>query len=254
MRTVTRCLATSVFLLSVSPLGATAWDAPPAGAISIAEARERAETGDYIVIEGVVVEKKSDTYYEIEDATGRMIIVIPEHLIRSEGAPEDSETVRVGGKFDHKKLDKSVEGVRVMNLWRGDTGLGARGSAPTGAAVAQPSAPAAAAKTGRSAGTDPSVYRPTADAEMVDKLARARREWLESIAELETASTEYARALYAAGDSGTVDPAIVARNDAAEDRIAAASQRIPVLVEEARRAGVSEDVLRLYIQMTSTRQ
>jgi hypothetical protein len=87
---------------------------------------------------------------------------------------------------------------------------------------------------------------------MVEKLARARREWLESAAELETASTAYARALYAAGETGTVDPAIVARNDAAEDRVAAASERIPQLVEEARREGVSEDVLRLYIQMTSS--
>lgn len=258
MRFVTRCLAAATLLLSVIPISASAWNAPPAGVITIAEARERAETGDYMVIEGIVIAKKSDTYFEIEDATGRMIIVIPDYLIRSEGAPADSELVRVAGKYDHKKLDKSVEGLRVMTLWRGDTGNGARGAAPAGAARAaapKPSAPAAAADAGRNAGSDEGaatrVYRPTADAATVEKLARARREWLESISELETASSEYARALYAAGDGGAVDPAIVARNDAAEDRVAAASERIPLLVEEARREGVSEDVLRLYIQMTS---
>jgi uncharacterized protein YdeI (BOF family) len=175
MRSVTRCLAAATLLLCVIPVSASAWNAPPAGVITIAEARERAETGDYMVIEGIVIAKKSDTYFEIEDATGRMVIVIPDYLIRSEGAPAESELVRVAGKYDHKKLDKSVEGLRVMTLWRGDKGQGAlspSAAGSVGTSTAAPSPPAASKDSGRSAdtaaGTTASVYRATADAETVE--------------------------------------------------------------------------------------
>lgn len=293
MRSTRRCLVTATLALALIPLGADAWNAPPAGPIPIAEVRERAETGDYMVIEGIVIGSKNGTYFEIEDATGRMLVAIPDYLIRKEGEPADDELIRVAGKYDRGKLDKSVEGLRVMTLWRGEANMGARGkaaapaaasdtkakaetdakpstaaseksgaakqgaekpaekSAGTTAAAAPPAAADSAKPTGQSASKEPNIYRPTGDAETVEKLARARREWLVATAALEEASSAYARALYAAGDGGQVDPALEARNDAAEDRVAAASRRIPPLVEEARRAGVSEDVLRLYIQMTS---
>jgi uncharacterized protein YdeI (BOF family) len=255
MRPTTRLAATATILLALVPLSAESWDEPPAGVISIAQARERADIGDYLVIEGKVVDSDTDGVFELEDPTGRMLVVIPEHLTRKEGTPRKTELIRVAGKYDTARLDQSVEGVRVMTLWRGSDVTGGRGDpAPAEDAQAVPvpspeSLPPAAAAGDRAEET----FRPTASPQMVEKLARARREWLAAVAELEEASGEYARALYAAGDDGTVDPAIAARNDVAEARVERASARIPELVEEARRAGVSEETLRLYVEMT-TRQ
>jgi len=248
----------AVTLLALWPAVAVAWQAPPAGVVPITEARERADIGDYLVLEGVVVERNTDGLFEIRDDTGSMLIVIPEFITRDEGTPEKTERIRVAGKYDHAKLDRSVQGLRVMTLWRGEKVTGGRNperaAEPPTAGVTPAPTPPAAAIGGRDAaagGSGETVYRATAAPEMVDRLAAARQEWLAAVAELEEASGAYARALYTAGEDGRVDPAVAARNEAAEERLHAASARIPSLVEEARQAGVSERVLSLYVRMTT---
>jgi len=248
----TRFLAGAAILIAATlPLTAAAWRSPPAGVVPIAEVREHAEIGDYMVVEGVVLDRTRDGIFEIEDGTGRMLILIPDFVTRAEGVPEKSEHIRVAGKYDDAKLDESVQGIHVMTLWRGRKVSGARGRTPKTAPATSPAPTAGRVPPAAASHREgDEVHRPTASPEMVQKLSAARREWLAAIAELEAASTAYGRALFEAGKDGVVDPKIVERNDTAERRVARASERIPVLVEEARRAGVSEDVLRLYVQMT----
>lgn len=260
MGPTTRALGMLAVLLTIAPLTAWAWKAPPAGVISIAQVREQAETGDYLVVEGTVVGQKDKHLFQLDDGSGSMWVMIPDFVQRDEGMPERTERIRVAGKYDHKKLDKSFQGVRVMTLWRGKKQTGGRGEAhvdtPDGAAPARkstatpPAAAAGGAGDGATSGT-PMVIRPSAGSEFVEQASAARQEWLSALAELEEASTAYGRALYEAGDDGSVDQAVVDRNEAAEARVARSTENIRALVEQARRDGVPEDVLRLYVQITT---
>lgn len=258
-RNLPRLVAITIACLTVAPLSALAWQAPAAGVISIAEVRERAETGDYLVVEGTVVEQRDKTLFRIDDETGSMWVLIPNFVLRDEGVPARSEQIRVAGKYDNAKLDKSLQGVRVMTLWRGLTmndGRGkphseAAGKAPSQRSAAPPAAADAGSPGAESSSGKPNVIQPSAGAEFVEKASAARADWLAALAELEEASTAYGRALYEAGDDGRVDATVRSRNEAAEARVARSTEKIQALVAEARRDGVPEDVLRLYVQMTT---
>lgn len=260
MGPTTRALGMLAVLFTIAPSTALAWKAPPAGVISIAQVREQAQTGDYLVVEGTVIERKGKHLFQIEDESGSMWVAIPDFVRRDEGTPEHTERIRVAGKYDHKKLDKSFQGVRVMTLWRGKKQSGGRGEARGAATPSDESPrakaetpPAAAAGTGSDGATSgkPMVIRPSAGSEFVEQASAARQEWLAALAELEEASTAYGRALYEAGEDGSVDRAVVDRNEAAEARVARSTENIRALVEQARRDGVPEDVLRLYVQITT---
>jgi hypothetical protein len=141
-----------------------------------------------------------------------------------------------------------------MTLWRDGKVTGGRGEGSATGARAPTAKPKASATPPASPATNKasgSVIRPTASAEFVEKASAARKAWNVAIAELEEASGAYARALHQAGDDAQVDAAIRERNEAAEADVARAGKQIQTVVDEARRSGVSDDVMRLYIQMTT---
>lgn len=233
--------------------GAQAWKDAPGGAMPIKQALEIVEIGDYFVVEGVVRKSGQMDLYTIEDDSGQMLIYIPEFLRREHGTPEDGERIRVSGKFDQKKLDRSTQGMRVSSLRRLGHSPGFQGEAvdpehttprPT------PSPPAA-----RAAGEDATkqVFQGTATEDFKQRASVARRELEAARKELEQASQAYARALYDAGEPSKVDPAVAAREQAAEKRLKDARAQVEALVEEGRKSGVDADVIDLYEEMTLSR-
>jgi hypothetical protein len=92
------------------------------------------------------------------------------------------------------------------------------------------------------------MIRPKASRDLVDRMADMRRAFEAAKNEVEQAAELYADALYVAGDDGNVDPAILDRLEVAEARMAEIARGIPPLVEEARAAGISDNLINLYKQ------
>lgn len=226
---------------------AMAWLAAPGGAISIAEARKLAESGDYFAIAGVVEESLGSRYFKVRDDTGEMTILIPEYLTRDNGPPLVGEKVHVAGKYDRKKLDHSIQGMRVSKLYRLGKVTGGRGEAsPEAGTIVPPrSVPPAAALTEPG---DQTSLTPNASRELVDRLRNARRQFEAASKEVDDAAEIYARAAYAAGPEGQVDPRVVQRLENAEASMAEVATIIPPLVAEARKAGVSDELITMYQQ------
>lgn len=227
---------------------AHAWPAATSGGMSIAEAREHADTGDYFSIGGVVVSSSQNRVFTIRDQTGEMLVVIPQYITRETGIPQAHERVVVRGKYDNKKLDASVKGMRVTHLSRlgrvdghkGKPSPAAHAVTVTGSGAASP----AGAFLNESSAT---TYQPTASADLKERLRAKRLEFGTAKADAEAVASLYADALYAAGD-GPVDSEIQGRLQRAEARVAAILASLPPLIDEARAAGVSQDLLELYKQ------
>ena len=89
---------------------------------------ERAESGDYVIVEGVIVDVRSGMgslrLATIEDDTGSVIIALPQHLRREiETTPGRSpfhERVRVAGKWDNAYMDKGTWGIRATAIQRAE--------------------------------------------------------------------------------------------------------------------------------------
>jgi uncharacterized protein YdeI (BOF family) len=244
--------AATVFILTLATLASTAhaWPQKPGGATSIAEANETADTGDYLTIEGEVVEVRGNRLFTIRDESGDALVLIPEYLAREKGLPERAERIKVAGKWDQEKLDKRLEGIRATQLWRFGKGGGARGSpaastAPVLVPTSSGDTPAAAAFARDNPGVQ---IEPTAPRDLVNRLGAKRVAFTAARKDLQEAETVYARALYKAGDESNMNPAIVANLRAAEARVAKVSEGVPALIEEARRAGVADDLMQLYKQ------
>lgn len=252
MRRFSPTLSLVVVLLCGIALGAHAWKGGPGGVMSIKEALEIAEIGDYLVVEGIVDSRlvKNNELFMIHDDTGSMVVVIPEYLRRDKGTPVAGERIRVSGKFDRKKLQRDKQGLRAVSLHRLGQPTGHAGEAPDASAttpVPTRSVPPAAPKASDSR---PSVYRPTAT-EGFKVLAQAAREALDSAKKEQMAANQaYAKALYASGSPSAVDAAITARNEAAEQRVLGARDRIADLIDQGHAEGVDKNVLDMYEQMT----
>jgi uncharacterized protein YdeI (BOF family) len=242
-------LVLSTFALTLGVVGtAMAWLAAPGGVISIEKARKMAETGDYFAIEGVITKSLGGRIFVVSDDTGEMKVLIPEYLTREKGEPAVSEKIRVSGKYDRKKLDHSVQGMRVSNLYRMGKVTGGRGEGAASSAATTPTrlpTPPAAAMTEAGA---PKTVVPNAPRELVDRIRAARVEYEAASKDVDDAAEVYARALYKARDGGQVDPAVVERLQKAEARMAEVAQIIPPLVEEAREAGVDDTLIQMYQQ------
>ena len=88
--------------------------------------------------------------------------------------------------------------------------------------------------------------KPKAPRELIDRM-RDQRVALETARkEVDAAAEIYADALYAAGDSGSVDAAVAGRLQRAETHMAEVQSRVPALVAEARAAGISDHLIDLY--------
>ena len=124
---MTRCFTSFVLVLAVVlPVASWAWKGSLGTPTPIAEVHERAESGDHVIVEGVVVSVRSGMgslrIATIEDDTGSVIIALPQHLRREiETTPGRSplhERVRVAGKWDNAYMDKGTWGIRASAIER----------------------------------------------------------------------------------------------------------------------------------------
>ncbi len=91
------------------------------------------------------------------------------------------------------------------------------------------------------------VIAPVGNIALKEELIAARRNWLEKKQIFEEASTARARAEYQASqDGGQVDPALIERQRVTQNAAAEAQAAMAPLVERARSAGFSSEVLNLY--------
>ena len=238
-------------LVAAAAIATQAQAAPehPGGG-TISEAQKNADTGSYFAIEGVVRSSRQNRFFTVQDRTGEMVVVIPEYITREQGVPESGERVRVFGKYDHKKLDATVKGMRVTRLTRLGRMAGAKGDpAPNQAPIpngSRASTPPAAAFLRDS---DASIIQPTAAADLKERLRAKRIEFAAAKKEAEAAGVEYADALYAAGD-GPVDADIQGKLREAEAKMASVADSILPLLDEAREAGIPNDLIQLYQRST----
>jgi uncharacterized protein YdeI (BOF family) len=251
MRTLVSTLSVVVLLAVGLAQGAHAWRGGPGGVMQIKEALEIAEIGDYLVIEGIVDRRlqKNGELFMIHDDSGSMPVAIPEYLRREKGTPVAGERIRVSGKFDQKKLQRGKKGLRAVSLHRMGKESGHSGEAAPAAATTPtrtPSVPPAAPRTGEAR---PEVFRATTTEDFKVR-AQAARESLDSAkAEQMAANQVYAKALYAVGTPSAVDPAIAARNEAAEARVLEARDLIAELAAEGRADGVDKNVIDMWEEM-----
>jgi uncharacterized protein YdeI (BOF family) len=106
-----------VLLLGGPNAPAQPFERVPGPVVTIAEVREHAELyRDRATIEGEVVSTRGRELFEIEDATGTMLVYVPWSL-QSQGAkPKVHDRVRVRGKYSQKPLAEHVRGLHVSAL------------------------------------------------------------------------------------------------------------------------------------------
>ena len=105
---------------------ALAWKGELASGVRpISEVNAKAEKGDVVVVEGTIAEVTpgtgSNTIVKLEDATGSVLIRVPEHMLRNlnEGrAPEVGRKVRVSGSWTRAYLDRDIWGIQAQNAER----------------------------------------------------------------------------------------------------------------------------------------
>lgn len=105
---------------------AVAWKGQlEAGTRSIAEVHEKAESGDYVVVEGTIIDvfvgSGSRYIVTLEDGTGSVPVRVPEHLLRKVGdgrTPEEGIRARVGGKWTHAYMDDETWGIHAQTAER----------------------------------------------------------------------------------------------------------------------------------------
>jgi hypothetical protein len=123
------------FLL-VAAFAATAfaWEGEMAGLVQpIAVVQEKAESGDFVVVEGEVTEVQTGSGSLVivifKDSSGTVPLAVPNHLLRklagatAQGgvgpsgiSPKIGKSARVGGEWDHKHMDNETWGIRVQRV------------------------------------------------------------------------------------------------------------------------------------------
>jgi hypothetical protein len=223
--------------------------------IPISQALEEPELRDSMVIEGWVMSNNGEGLFLLDDGSGQMYVYIPSHVLRDTGSMQRKEPrigarIRVGGVYSREPLDRQVHGIVVSKLERDVEEPRRQPSTPP------PSPRAPAAEQAEPAPAAPAVSRsitPDVSRDWVDKLSAARIELLDARKELQEADVAYGRELKRAGKPSLMDPAVVARQERAEQRVADARAAVAPMVLEARKSGVPEDVLSLYERATLER-
>jgi len=113
-------------LAVVLPAAGWAWKGSLGSPTPIEELHERAESGDHVVVEGLIVDFRSgQSSYElatIEDDTGQVLVALPQHLRRNvemkAGENPLHQRVRVAGKWANKYMDKGTWGVLASAIER----------------------------------------------------------------------------------------------------------------------------------------
>ena len=124
MRTV--LLAAIACLSLAAP--AAAWKGELAtGVVPISVVKANAESGDHVTVEGTIREvdttSTTRTVVTLEDATGSVLIRVPEHLLRrlNDGNdPKVGAKVRVSGEWGNAYLDENVWGIHAQDAERVD--------------------------------------------------------------------------------------------------------------------------------------
>lgn len=217
-------------------------DAPEPSALgpntSIQQLRTSGREGDYVTIEGRVVRKWDDEFFDLEDGTGKMTVAIPEYLFREAGEPERNERIKVRGKYDHAYLEPSSTkndywGVRVEKLERNRPEPPRKAEEVSNAAKSiTPPAPAAQSEMGSAT--------PHASRELVERLSAARRRVEAARKASDEANARWARAMYHKEPEGPDRDAIEQARIRAERELAEARAAVGPLIDEARRSGVSD--------------
>ena len=117
---------------------ALAWEGELAGFVKpIAVVQEKAESGDFVVVEGEVAEVRTGSgsmmIVVFKDSSGRLPLAVPNHLLRklagatAQGgtgpdgiSPKIGARARVGGTWDHKHMDDETWGIHVQRVERLD--------------------------------------------------------------------------------------------------------------------------------------
>jgi hypothetical protein len=113
---------------------AFAWEGEMAGLVQpIAVVQEKAESGDFVVVEGEVAEVRTGSGSTVivifKDSSGTLPLAVPNHLLRdlagatAQGGagpggivPTIGKSARVGGKWNHKHMDNDTWGIRVQRV------------------------------------------------------------------------------------------------------------------------------------------
>ena len=121
-------------LVAVFAATAFAWEGEMASLVQpIAVVQEKAESGDFVVVEGTVNDVQtgggSTTIVIFTDSSGTLPLAVPNHLLRKlAGAtpqggagpggitPKIGKSARVGGTWDHKQMDNDTWGIRVQRV------------------------------------------------------------------------------------------------------------------------------------------
>ena len=121
-------------LVTALAVTASAWEGEMAGIVKpIAVVQEKAESGDFVVVEGTVKDVQtgggSTTIVIFTDSSGTLPLAVPNHLLRKlAGAtpqggagpggitPKIGKSARVGGTWDHKQMDNDTWGIRVQRV------------------------------------------------------------------------------------------------------------------------------------------
>jgi len=129
-RVTAACLALAFALAAA----ATAWEGELAGVVRpIAEVLEKAESNDFVVVEGRVADVRTGdgslVIVIFEDDSGSLPLVVPNHLQRhfagggpaggagpSGAEPRIGRRARVAGKWRHKHMDDDTWGIRVQRV------------------------------------------------------------------------------------------------------------------------------------------
>ena len=128
MRSSARALV-SFFIAAIAIAAAapaSAWKGQmAAGVMPISEVKAKAEAGDVVTVEGTITDVSTGSgsrhVVTLEDATGSVLIRVPEHLLRhlNDGrAPEVGGHVRVAGTWGHGYLDQDVWGIHAQSAER----------------------------------------------------------------------------------------------------------------------------------------
>ena len=126
MQSTARALLVVAAIAGALAAPAAAWKGTlQSGVVPIAEVMAKAESGDFVTVQGTITDvttgSGSRNVVTLKDASGSVLVRVPEHLLRSlnQGrAPEVDRVVRVGGTWGHGYLDHDVWGIHAQTAER----------------------------------------------------------------------------------------------------------------------------------------
>lgn len=252
----------SILLLSAGlAAGAAAEDQRPSrlGQPSTIESiRESALVGDFVTVQGEVVGSTSKRLFELQDDSGTVLVVIPDHVQRDLGTPKKSETVRVFGRWDHdpskapERAEAQTEGRKAESTWgirvqRLERNLSSSSRNPIHSLIDEEPLPTRkpASSTPAAIETEVQVHDPQIEAEFKQRLATAKDKVIAAQKAYDDASGDYARALHR-GVEGAELETLELRRTNARSAFADAAAAIPPLTAEARESGIDESLIQIY--------